>query len=172
MNVLVDGVTPRVVSLDEALRQWLDHRRDVLLRRSRHRLAAIVRRLELLEGMIVVFLNLDEVIRIIREEDDAKGALKTSFDLTDLQVDYILDTRLRALRKLEEMELRKERDDARRGAQGDRGAARRRATAVEDDRLANSRVEEDLRSANADRQPAHEFRGRAGGGRSSISRKR
>ena len=109
MNVLVDGVTPRVVSLDEALRQWLDHRREVLLRRSRHRLAAILRRIEQLEGMIVVFLNLDEVIRIIREEDDAKSALKTSFDLTDLQVDYILDTRLRALRKLEELELRKER---------------------------------------------------------------
>jgi topoisomerase-4 subunit A len=108
MNVLVDGVTPRVVSLDEALRQWLDHRRDVLQRRSRHRLAAIVRRLEQLDGMIVVFLNLDEVIRIIREEDDAKAALKAAFELTDLQTDYILDTRLRALRKLEEMELRKE----------------------------------------------------------------
>ena len=108
MNVLVDGVSPRVVSLDEALRQWLDHRREVLLRRSRHRLTAILRRLEQLEGMLVVFLNLDEVIRIIREEDDAKAALKAAFKLTDMQTDYILDTRLRALRKLEEMELRKE----------------------------------------------------------------
>jgi len=108
MNVLVDGVTPRVISLDEALRQWLDHRRDVLLRRSRHRLAAILRRLEQLDGMIIVFLNLDEVIRIIREEDDAKAALKSAFGLTDLQTDYILDTRLRALRRLEEMELRRE----------------------------------------------------------------
>jgi len=108
MNVLVDGVTPRVVSLDEALRQWLDHRRVVLQRRSRHRLAAIIRRIEQLEGMVIVFLNLDEVIRIIREEDDAKAELKKAFKLTDLQVDYILDTRLRALRKLEEMELRKE----------------------------------------------------------------
>ncbi|MCC3246859.1 DNA topoisomerase IV subunit A [Methylocystis sp. WRRC1] len=108
MNVLVDGVTPRVVSLDEALRQWLDHRREVLQRRSRHRLAAILRRIEQLEGMIIVFLNLDEVIRIIREEDDAKGELKKAFKLTDLQVDYILDTRLRSLRKLEEMELRRE----------------------------------------------------------------
>jgi topoisomerase IV subunit A len=108
MNVLVDGVTPRVVSLDEALRQWLDHRRAVLLRRSNHRLTAILRRLEQLEGMIIVFLNLDEVIRIIREEDDAKDALKAAFKLTDLQADYILDTRLRSLRKLEEMELRKE----------------------------------------------------------------
>ncbi|HEY8163343.1 MAG TPA: DNA topoisomerase IV subunit A, partial [Methylocystis sp.] len=111
MNVLVDGVTPRVVSLDEALRQWLDHRRVVLQRRSRHRLAAILRRIEQLEGMIIVFLNLDEVIRIIREEDDAKGELKRVFKLTDLQVDYILDTRLRSLRRLEEMELRRELDD-------------------------------------------------------------
>ena len=108
MNVLVDGVTPRVVSLDEALRQWLDHRRVVLQRRARHRHAAIVRRIEQLEGMVIVFLNLDEVIRIIREEDDAKGELKKVFKLSDMQVDYILDTRLRALRKLEEMELRRE----------------------------------------------------------------
>ncbi|MFO1126559.1 MAG: DNA gyrase subunit A [Methylocystis sp.] len=76
MNVLVDGVTPRVVSLDETLRQWLDHRRVVLQRRSRHRLAAIIRRIEQLEGMIIVFLNLDEVIRIIREEDDAQGGVE------------------------------------------------------------------------------------------------
>ncbi len=108
MNVLVDGVTPRVLSLDEALRHWLDHRRTVLQRRSRHRHAAIVRRIEQLEGMIIVFLNLDEVIRIIREEDDAKGKLKASFKLSEMQVEYILDTRLRSLRKLEEMALRNE----------------------------------------------------------------
>ncbi|MBI3275677.1 MAG: DNA topoisomerase IV subunit A, partial [Methylocystis sp.] len=108
MNVLIDGAVPRVVSLDEALRQWLDHRRAVLLRRSRHRLAAIVRRLEVLAGMIVVFLNLDAVIRIIREEDNAKEALKAAFELSELQADYVLDTRLRALRKLEEIQLRKE----------------------------------------------------------------
>ena len=80
MNVLVDGVTPRVVSLGEALKQWLDHRRNVLVRRSRHRLAAIDKRLELLAGMIVVFLNLDEVIRIVREDDDPKEALKVRFE--------------------------------------------------------------------------------------------
>src|SRR5579872_1790290 len=108
MNVLVDGVVPRVVGLNEALRQWLDHRRDVLLRRSRHRLAAIDRRLEMLAGMVVVFLNLDEVIRIIREEDDPKAALIAKFKLSDAQVTYILDTRLRALRRLEEMELKRE----------------------------------------------------------------
>jgi topoisomerase-4 subunit A len=108
MNVLVDGITPRVVSLSEALQQWLDHRREVLLRRSRHRLAAIERRLELLAGMMIVYLNLDEVIRIIRESDEPKPALIARFKLTDNQANYILDTRLRSLRRLEEMELRKE----------------------------------------------------------------
>jgi topoisomerase IV subunit A len=108
MNVLVDGITPRVVNLAEALQQWLDHRRNVLLRRSRHRLEAIERRLEMLAGMIVVFLNLDEVIRIIREDDEPKDALKTRFKLSEAQVNYVLDTRLRALRRLEEMALKKE----------------------------------------------------------------
>ena len=111
MNVLVDGVTPRVIGLAEALQQWLDHRREVLLRRSRHRLAAIERRLELTAGMIIVFLNLDEVIRIIREDDDPKAALIKRFSLSEAQVTYILDTRLRSLRRLEEMALRKEQDD-------------------------------------------------------------
>ena len=111
MNVLVDGVIPKVVSLGEALQQWLDHRRVVLLRRSRHRLAAIDKRLELLAGMIVVFLNLDEVIRIVREDDDPKEALKARFGLTEPQAVYVLDTRLRSLRRLEEMALRKEEDD-------------------------------------------------------------
>jgi len=108
MNVLVDGTVPRVVSLGEALGQWLDHRREVLLRRSRNRLAQIEHRLELLAGMIIVFLNLDEVIRIIREEDDPKADLMKAFKLTEKQTNYVLDTRLRSLRKLEEMELRKE----------------------------------------------------------------
>ena len=108
MNVLVDGVTPRVLSLSEALRQWLDHRRTVLVRRSRCRLAEIERRLEVLAGMIIAFLNLDEVIRIIREEEEPKDVLKARFELTDNQANYILDTRLRSLRRLEEMQLRNE----------------------------------------------------------------
>ncbi|MGD1036181.1 MAG: DNA topoisomerase IV subunit A [Roseiarcus sp.] len=111
VNVLVDGVTPRVIGLAEALQQWLDHRRSVLLRRSAFRLAAIERRLELLAGMIVVFLNLDEAIRIIREDDEPKAALTARFSLSETQADYILDTRLRALRRLEEMALRKERKE-------------------------------------------------------------
>ena len=111
MNVLVDGVVPRVIGLGEALRQWLDHRRQVLLRRSRHRLGQIERRLEMLAGMMIVFLNLDAVIRIIREEDDPKAALVARFKLSEAQVNYILDTRLRALRRLEEMELKREQAD-------------------------------------------------------------
>ncbi len=110
MNVLVDGVVPRVVNLPEALRQWLDHRRDVLQRRSRNRLKQIEHRLELVSGMLVVFLNLDEVIRIIREEDEPKDVLKATFSLSDLQANYVLDTRLRSLRRLEEMQLRTEFD--------------------------------------------------------------
>jgi topoisomerase-4 subunit A len=111
MNVLVDGVVPRVVSLADALKQWLDHRRDVLLRRSRHRLGQIEHRLEVLSGMLIVFLHLDEVIRIIREEDEPKDALKARFALSDVQANYILDTRLRSLRRLEEMQLRTEHDE-------------------------------------------------------------
>ncbi len=111
MNALVDGVTPRVLSLSEMVQQWLDHRRSVLARRSRHRLAAIEKRLELLAGMIVVFLNLDEVIRIIREDDEPKSALMKRFELSELQVNYVLDTRLRSLRRLEEMALRREQEE-------------------------------------------------------------
>ncbi len=111
MNVLVDGVVPRVVSLKEALRQWLDHRRVVLQRRSRFRLEEIAHRLEVVAGMLIVFLNLDEVIRIIREEDEPKNVLKATFELTEIQANYILDTRLRSLRRLEEMGLRREFDE-------------------------------------------------------------
>jgi topoisomerase-4 subunit A len=111
MNVLVDGKVPRVVSLAEALKQWLDHRREVLLRRSRDRLKDIDHRLEVLAGMLIVFLNLDEVIRIIREEDEPKDALMARFALSEVQANYILDTRLRSLRKLEEMQLKSEHDE-------------------------------------------------------------
>jgi topoisomerase IV subunit A len=111
MNVLVDGMVPRVIGLTEALQIWLDHRRVVLQRRSQYRLSEIERRLERLGGLLIAFLNLDEVIRIIREEDEPKPALIKRFDLTDLQAETILDTRLRQLRKLEEMALRKEFDE-------------------------------------------------------------
>ena len=110
MNVLVDGVVPRVISLKEALQQWLDHRRTVLQRRSRFRLGEIEHRLEVVSGMLIVFLNLDEVIRIIREEEEPKQVLQTTFSLSEVQANYILDTRLRSLRRLEEMQLRREFD--------------------------------------------------------------
>jgi len=110
MNVLDGGLTPRVMGLREVLVAWLDHRRDVLVRRSNYRLGKIAARLELLEGFIVAYLNLDEVIRIIRYEDEPKQELMKAFGLSDTQADAILNMRLRALRKLEEMEIRKERD--------------------------------------------------------------
>ncbi|MEA1834111.1 DNA topoisomerase IV subunit A [Methylobacterium durans] len=108
MNVLVGGQVPRVIGLAEALREWLDHRRVVLQRRSRFRLGQIERRLEILGGLLIVYLDLDEVIRIIREEDEPKAALIARFTLTEIQANAILDTRLRSLRKLEEMELKRE----------------------------------------------------------------
>lgn len=111
MNVLARGQVPMVLGLRDVLQHWLDHRRDVLLRRSRHRLEAIDKRLEILGGYIIAFLNLDEVIRIIREEDEPKLELMKTFSLTDNQAEAILNMRLRSLRKLEEMELRRERDE-------------------------------------------------------------
>ncbi|MBY5411102.1 DNA topoisomerase IV subunit A [Rhizobium leguminosarum] len=110
MNVLSMGRIPRVMALNEVLKEWLDHRREVLQRRSRFRLAAIDRRLEILSGLLVAYLNIDEVIRIIREEDEPKPVMMARWDLTDNQVEAILNMRLRALRKLEEFEIRKEFD--------------------------------------------------------------
>jgi topoisomerase-4 subunit A len=108
MNVLDAERTPRVMGLRDVLRAWLDHRHVVLVRRSEHRLAAIARRLEILDGYLIVYLNLDEVIRIVREEDKPKEALMAAFSLSEVQANAILDMRLRALRRLEEMEIRKE----------------------------------------------------------------
>jgi topoisomerase-4 subunit A len=108
MNVLDANRTPRVMSLKEVLRAWLDHRHEVLQRRTNHRLGAIARRLEILDGYLIAYLNLDEVIRIIREEDEAKPRLMERFGLNDTQAEAILNMRLRALRRLEEMEIRKD----------------------------------------------------------------
>ncbi|NKX43280.1 DNA topoisomerase IV subunit A [Roseicyclus persicicus] len=132
MNVLIDGRTPKVCSLKEVLRAFLDHRREVLIRRSRHRMDKIDHRLEVLEGFIIAFLNLDRVIDIIRYDDDPKAALMREDwgrafvratsekdyvtpppgdgELTEVQADAILNMRLRSLRRLEEMELIRERD--------------------------------------------------------------
>jgi topoisomerase-4 subunit A len=113
MNVLVKGRIPKVVGLAEALSEWLAHRREVLLRRSRHRLKQIEHRLEVLGGYLVAYLNLDEVIRIIRNEDEPKPVLVRTFELTEVQADAILNMRLRNLRRLEEMEIKKEDKDLR-----------------------------------------------------------
>ncbi|MTH97736.1 DNA topoisomerase IV subunit A [Roseibium sp. RKSG952] len=110
MNVLSGGKVPMVMGVKQVLREWLDHRKEVLIRRSEHRLGQINHRLEVLEGYLIAYLNLDEVIRIIREEDDAKAELIRAFDLTDVQAEAILNMRLRSLRKLEELEIRKEHD--------------------------------------------------------------
>ena len=133
MNVLIDGRTPRVCSLREVLRAFLDHRREVLQRRSQHRLDKIDHRLEVLEGFIIAYLNLDRVIDIIRYDDDPKGALMREEwgrkfkratseadyrspppgdgELSEVQAEAILNMRLRSLRRLEEIELRRERDE-------------------------------------------------------------
>ncbi|WP_169568645.1 DNA topoisomerase IV subunit A [Sneathiella limimaris] len=108
LNVLDATQTPRVMGLQEVLESFLTHRFEVLRRRSRFRLDKIKNRLEVLEGYLIVFLNLDEVIRIIREEDHPKQELIKTFKLTDVQAEAILNMRLRSLRKLEEMELRTE----------------------------------------------------------------
>ncbi|MEM9206239.1 MAG: DNA topoisomerase IV subunit A [Pseudomonadota bacterium] len=108
MNVLSGGQVPRVLPLRDVLLEWLDHRRDVLQRRSRYQLQKIEHRLEVLGGYLIAYLNLDEVIRIIREEDEPKPVMMKRFDLTDVQAEAILNMRLRSLRKLEEFEIRKE----------------------------------------------------------------
>ncbi len=108
MNVLDAARTPRVMGLRDLIRAWLDHRQEVLVRRSNHRLEAIIRRLEILDGYLAVYLNLDEVIRIIRNEDEPKPALIAAFKLSDTQADAILNMRLRSLRRLEEQEIRQE----------------------------------------------------------------
>lgn len=108
LNVLDSAQVPRVMTLKEVLKAFLDHRRIVLTRRSEHRLAAIGRRMEILKGQMIVYLNLDEVIRIIRESDEPKTEMMARWDLTEIQAEAILNLRLRALRKLEEIEIRKE----------------------------------------------------------------
>ncbi|HEY3696510.1 DNA topoisomerase IV subunit A [Phenylobacterium sp.] len=108
INVLDARGSPGVMGLKTALRAFLDHRRDVLVRRARHRLGKIEARLHILDGLLIAYLNLDEVIRIVRYEDDPKARLIAAFDLTEIQADAILNTRLRQLARLEEMEIRRE----------------------------------------------------------------
>src|SRR5947207_8586408 len=108
LNVVDALGVPRVMNLKEALQAFLDHRREVLQRRSRYRLAAVARRMEILRGFIVVYVNLDQVIRIIRRADDPKAEIMKRWDLTEVQADAILNMRLRALHRLEEVAIAKE----------------------------------------------------------------
>ncbi len=110
LNVLMPDRSPRVLGLKALLQAWLDHRLDVLVRASRHRLGQIADRLELVGGYLTVFLDLDEVIRIIREEDAPRPALMARFGLSERQAEAILNMRLRSLRRLEEMALRREQE--------------------------------------------------------------
>ncbi len=108
MNVLSAGQIPNVLSLRDVLSQWLEHRIEVLVRRTKYRLDRIERRLEILDGYLIAFLNIDEVIRIVRFEDEPKQKLIAAFKLSELQADAVLNLRLKALSRLEEMELRAE----------------------------------------------------------------
>jgi topoisomerase-4 subunit A len=110
MNVLSRGQVPNVLGLRQVLREWLDHRKEVLVRGSKYRLGKIDHRLEVLDGYLIVYLNIDKVIKIIREKDEPKPALMKAFKLTEVQAEAILNMRLRSLRKLEEMEIRREHD--------------------------------------------------------------
>ncbi|HEY1415231.1 MAG TPA: DNA topoisomerase IV subunit A [Caulobacteraceae bacterium] len=111
LNVLDAHGAPRVMSLKEALTAFLDHRREVLVRRAKFRLGKIEQRLHILDGLLIVFLDLDEVIRIVRFEDEPKARLIERFEISDVQAEAILNTRLRQLARLEEMELRREHSD-------------------------------------------------------------
>ncbi len=111
MNVLEDGLVPRVMNLKEVLQSWMNHQKEVLVRRSQHRLEKVLHRIEVLEGYLIVYLNIDEVIRIIRFEDDPKAELIKAFKLSEVQVEAVLNLRLRRLHKLEEMEIKGEHDN-------------------------------------------------------------
>jgi len=108
LNVLDMGTVPKVMSLSKALGAWLEHRKVVLVRRSQFRLEQIFHRIEILGGYLVAYLNIDEVIRIVREEDHPKAVLMQTFEINEIQAEAILNMRLRSLRKLEEFEIRKE----------------------------------------------------------------
>ena len=108
LNVLSGGLVPKVMNLKDVLREWLDHQQDVLVRRTRFRLEKVLHRLEVLSGYLIVYLNIDEVIRIIRFEDNPKAELVRAFKLSEVQVEAVLNLRLRRLHKLEEIEIKAE----------------------------------------------------------------
>ena len=153
--MLVKGRIPKVLGLAECLREWLDHLRDVLVRRSNFRKSQIEHRLEVLGGYLIAYLNIDKVIKIIRTEDEPKPALIKAFKLTEVQADAILNMRLRSLRKLEEMEIRTEDKDLRKRTEGHQGHARLGSRAVGEGRRAGQEGARHLWAEDAARQAPH-----------------
>ena len=157
LNVLVKGRIPKVLGLAECLREWLDHLRDVLIRRSNYRKIQIENRLEVLGGYLIAYLNIDKVIKIIRTEDEPKPALMKAFKLTDVQADAILNMRLRSLRKLEEFEIRTEDKNLRAELKGVKALLGFRGRAVVQGRRAGPQSPRHLRAEDTARQAPHQF---------------
>ena len=158
MNVLDGGKVPRVMNLRQLLQAFLDHRHDVLVRRTRHRLGKIARRLEILGGYLIAYANLDEVIRVIREADKPKAEMMRRWSMSEVQAEAILDMRLRALRRLEEIEIKKEHKalTAERKALESLLAGKDRRWGA--DRRGDKRCPRPLRGAIARRRAAHRDR--------------
>ena len=165
MNVLDADRTPRVMGLKEVLSAWIAHQFRVLMRRSQYRIGKIDDRLELLEGYIIAFLNLDRVIEIIRTEDEPKPVMIAEFALNDRQAEAILNMRLRSLRRLEEMQLRGERDQLDRRARGARGPGQRTEASAQTAGQGPDRAPRPLRQGPRARRPPHPDRGGGAGPR-------
>ena len=168
LNVLDAHRTPRVMSLRQALSAWIEHQFIVLQRRTAHRLARIADRIELLDGYIVAYLNLDRVIAIIRTENEPKPVMIAEFALTDRQAEAILNMRLRSLRRLEEMELRKEREGLETERAGLEASARKRCAAAHALEEGFGQAARALRSGNGARQAPHHRRRSGTGARHSA----
>ena len=161
LNVLIKGKVPKVVGLAECLREWLDHLRDVLIRRTNHRKSEIEHRLEVLGGFLIAYLNIDKVIKIIRTEDEPKPVLMKTFKLTDIQANSILNMRLRNLRKLEEMEIRTEDKNLRDELKGVKALLGSENRAVGQGRRAGEEGPRHVRTEDAARQAPHQLCRRA-----------
>ena len=161
LNVLVKGRIPKVLGLAECLREWLDHLRDVLLRRSNYRKDQIEHRLEVLGGYLIAYLNIDKVIKIIRTEDEPKPALIKAFKLTEVQADAILNMRLRSLAQARGIRDPHRGQEPPQRAEGHQGAARLRDRAMVQGRRAGPQGPRHVRAEDAARQAPHHVRRRA-----------
>jgi topoisomerase-4 subunit A len=161
LNIIgLDG-RPQVKNLLELLREWLEFRYETVRRRLEHRLGKVRERLHLLDGLLIAFLNIDEVIRIIRTEDEPRPVLMTRFGLTEVQADYVLDTKLRQLARLEEMRIRTEQDELakeREWLEKTLGSRQRMKTLIRKEILADAeKYGDERRSPIVDRVPAEAF---------------